>query len=1054
MLCLITNGNAAPGAEQVVLEPLDDHAIAGIARRYGHGVEAGQLAERSGGIPGEAHRIAAEWAREEAQRRVSAEALRTADERAGLRRAESRLTGSVAELQSMRARAEQHEARRGTVVCPYKGLATFDRADADFFFGRERLVAEMVARLVGSPLLGIVGASGSGKSSVLRAGLLAELAKGVLPGSEEWTQAVLRPGEHPAEALRRATARVDPHTRLLIAVDQFEEAFTLCRDASERAEFTAALVRAVKDPVQDAAVVLAVRADFYGRCAEDPELAALLGANQLLVGAMRGDELRRAIELPAQRAGLQVEPELVDALLADTADEPGALPLLSTALLELWQRRDGSRLSLAAYARTGGVPGAVARMAEKAYERLDSEQQRVARRILLRLAGDEGVGAHVRRRVPLAELEAERVLDVLADSRLVTVSEGTAEVAHEALLAEWPRLRGWLEEDADGRRIHGHLARAAREWHQDRDGGELYRGARLAAALEWRAAHEPELNTTEQQFLDAGRSASERARRRMQLALAGVIALLVGTAVAALVALDQRGRAKAETRAAEAQRLGAQALNADTLDLSLLLARQGVALEEGRATQVNLLATLRRSPAAFAVMRSGVSGLVGIELTPGTGSLAVADLNGAVAFLDPDGRRRLGIHRPARGTFGGPLASAPDGSRVAVAGYDSQGGFIDLFDAQTRRRVAHLRKNLFYTQLESATFTADSKELLVQGTDRVGAIEARLGDYGGTNRVWRWDARTGRPLRGEILLPGPHALLLGFAGSSLVTYSPAARRTIVRDPTTLRSERQFPLPAPYSRLNPALGVVAFAGRDGSVHLLDLRTGHLRTAAGRHDGPVTAMGFSADGRTLVTAGRDAHLIVWDTRRAAAIETLQTGGAGVIQDLTVTPDGQTAYTAGRDGTVVAWDLAGSRRFERPLRVPGAAPIDGRRLVTSGVGGRFATDREPRIDRRLREPDAGARRSRPLGGPPCRPAGRGDLTGRANARRHRRGGTCRVLGPPDAASARRAGLRSRSRGADPHLQRRRALARQRRNGRHPARLGRAPPQDGRQPRLQRRA
>ena len=148
MLCLITNGNAAPGAEQVVLEPLDDHAIAGIARRYGHGAEAGQLAERSGGIPGEAHRIAAEWAREEAQRRVSAEALRTADERAGLRRAESRLTGSVAELQSMRARAEQHAARRGTVVCPYKGLATFDRADADFFFGRERLVAELVTPLV------------------------------------------------------------------------------------------------------------------------------------------------------------------------------------------------------------------------------------------------------------------------------------------------------------------------------------------------------------------------------------------------------------------------------------------------------------------------------------------------------------------------------------------------------------------------------------------------------------------------------------------------------------------------------------------------------------------------------------------------------------------------------------------------------------------------------------------------------------------------------------------------------------------------------------------
>ena len=629
-------------------------------------------------------------------------------------------------------------------------------------------------------------------------------------------------------------------------------------------------------------------------------------------------------------------------------------------------------------------------------------------------------------------------------------------MAHEALLrgmAAPARLaRGGRRRAAHSRSPGPGRARVARS---GRDAGELYRGARLAAALEWRAAHEPELNTT--------RAAVPRRRpqRRASAPGAGCSSRWPASSRCSSARPWPRWsrstsgrRAKAETRAAEAQRLGAQALNADTLDLSLLLARQGVALEEGRATQVNLLATLRRSPAAFAVMRSGVSGLVGIELTPGTGSLAVADLNGAVAFLDPDGRRRLGIHRPARGTFGGPLASAPDGSRVAVAGYDSQGGFIDLFDAQTRRRVAHLRKNLFYTQLESATFTADSKELLVQGTDRVGAIEARLGDYGGTNRVWRWDARTGRPLRGEILLPGPHALLLGFAGSSLVTYSPAARRTIVRDPTTLRSERQFPLPAPYSRLNPALGVVAFAGRDGSVHLLDLRTGHLRTAAGRHDGPVTAMGFSADGRTLVTAGRDAHLIVWDTRRAAAIETLQTGGAGVIQDLTVTPDGQTAYTAGRDGTVVAWDLAGSRRFERPLRVPGAAPIDGRRLVTSGVGGRFATiANHGSIDVFESRTLEHAGRVR-LEGRRVAPQGAAISRDGRSARRHRRGGTCRVLGPPDAASARRAGLRSRSRGADPHLQRRRALARQRRNGRHPARLGRAPPQDGRQPRLQRRA
>ena len=210
--------------------------------------------------------------------------------------------------------------------------------------------------------------------------------------------------------------------------------------------------------------MVAVRADFYARCAAYPALARLLAANHVLVGPMQRAELRRAIELPAQRAGLRIEPELVDRLLADVELEPGALPLLSTALLELWERRDGRRLSLAGYERSGGVRGAVARLAETAYARLDPAQQAIARRILLRLAGEDAGGGAVRRRVALDELEADHdeavgdVLDVLAASRLVTVSAGTAEVAHEALLREWPRLRDWLEEDAEGRRLHHHLA--------------------------------------------------------------------------------------------------------------------------------------------------------------------------------------------------------------------------------------------------------------------------------------------------------------------------------------------------------------------------------------------------------------------------------------------------------------------------------------------------------------------------------------------------------------------------------------------------------------------
>ena len=265
-------------------------------------------------------------------------AQRLAVDRPALRAAEDELVGDVVALQAAR---EGAPAAPEVVVCPFKGLASFEVDDAAYYFGRERLVAELVARLTGAPLTGIVGASGSGKSSLLRAGLLASLAAGVLPGSEGWAIALLRPGEHPRAALDAAVADAPPTGRLVIAVDQFEELFTVCTDAAERAAFADVLVASARDPRRRAIVLLAIRGDYYGRCAAFPELARLLGANQVLVGPMHRDDLRRAIELPARRAQLEVEPDLADALIAGVEGEPGALPLLSTSLLELWQHRDG-----------------------------------------------------------------------------------------------------------------------------------------------------------------------------------------------------------------------------------------------------------------------------------------------------------------------------------------------------------------------------------------------------------------------------------------------------------------------------------------------------------------------------------------------------------------------------------------------------------------------------------------------------------------------------------------------------------------------------------------
>ena len=282
-------------------------------------------------------------------------------------------------------------------------------------------MADLVARLVGSTLIAVVGPSGSGKSSLIRAGLLPSLSGGALPGSERWPQVLMRPGERPLAELGRAVARVAPgegerdgddplagslaslrpDERLVLAVDQLEEIFTACRDEGERAAFTEALVAIAADPDQRALVVLGIRGDFYGRCAEYPELSAEMSANTMFVGPMRRDELRRAIELPARRAGLRVEPPLVSALIGDVADEPGGLPLLSTTLVELWEERSGRTLRRASYERSGGVSGAVARLAERAYRRLSAPQRERARAILLRLT-DAEQPVPVRRRVALS----------------------------------------------------------------------------------------------------------------------------------------------------------------------------------------------------------------------------------------------------------------------------------------------------------------------------------------------------------------------------------------------------------------------------------------------------------------------------------------------------------------------------------------------------------------------------------------------------------------------------------------------------------------------------
>ncbi|WP_443066422.1 nSTAND1 domain-containing NTPase [Streptomyces sp. NBC_01262] len=403
-------------------------------------------------------------------------------------------------------------------AAPYRGLARFEPGDSGRFFGRGQLVADLSQLALDNRLVAVVGTSGSGKSSLLRAGLIPLLRGQAWPGERPTAVRILTPGEQPALAHGRTLAPVDGAGDTWVVVDQFEEVFTLCQDPAERARFIDLLL-AARSLGSRLRVVIAVRADFYGRCGEHRNLAAALRGASLLVAPMNGDELREAIVKPAAAEGLVVERALTSQVIADVADQPGALPLMSHALLETWRRRRGRTLTLDGYQAAGGVHGAIARTAEECYTGLSTHQATLARHVMLRLiAPGEGTDDTSRpaRRTELpadGPADTTAVLDRLATARLITLDDDTVDLAHEALITAWPRLHAWIERDRDLLRQHRQLTEAATAWDQlDRDIGALYRGARLTAAQEAftpPAGPDP-LTPLERSFLTASLEAQRR----------------------------------------------------------------------------------------------------------------------------------------------------------------------------------------------------------------------------------------------------------------------------------------------------------------------------------------------------------------------------------------------------------------------------------------------------------------------------------------------------------------------------------------------------------------
>ncbi|PRY46517.1 WD40 repeat protein [Umezawaea tangerina] len=852
-------------------------------------------------------------------------------------------------------------------LCPYRGLAAFRPEDSGWFFGRERSTAALVNRLGNavdtSGIVMLVGASGAGKSSLVRAGMIPSIARGELgvEGSAQWPVVLMTPGADPlkelahqvpelADALDLAlgldgmdhdllaggqsaeafigqtlmgvmrfstqirasfSAYAARHgaDRLVLVVDQFEEAFTLGGDEARLQVFVQALHAACTPSLPGGTppvlVVLGVRADFYGRCLAYPELADALQDRQMVLGPMTSAELREAVSRPAKAAGLQLEPGLIELMLRDLgvrsgrpqgrqgAYDAGALPLLSHALLATWQRRQAGKLTITGYRGAGGIQGAVAATAERAWADLDPAAQRAARSLLLRLVRVGDDTQDTRRRSTRHELveqaanrsAAEEALEVLARARLVTLDAGSVEITHEALLQAWPRLRTWVDQDREGTLLRQRLEEDAATWAaQERDSSLLYRGARLETARQWADGAGPgSLTAAADDFLAV--SSQQRTRstwiRRAAVASVVVLALIAGTA--AVLAVRERDEAVFRGVVAEANRL-------QESDPSL-------------SAQLDLVAHRMRPDDQDVYTR-----LVSTETSPL--AMPMTGHTGAVYLT----------------TF------SPDGKTLATASYDNT---VRLWDVTDRSNPKPLGEPLLghKSWVSSAVFSPDGRTLATAGDDKT-VILWDVGDIGHPRRL-------GDPLEGDngtiyLLAFSPDGRMLATANEDHTS-----RLWDVTDPAAAK-----PLGDPLGGHTAAVRSIAFdrtgklfavGGDDHTVVLWNLADPLAPVPLGQpldgHDSTIHSVAFSPDGRTLATGSDDKTIRLWNVTDPAAAVPLGrplTDHKGAVWSVAFSPDGRLLATGSADSTARLWNVTDPAR---PQAL--GSPLAGRNSTVFAVG-----------------------------------------------------------------------------------------------------------------------
>ena len=846
--------------------------------------------------------------------------------------------------------------------CPWQGLRAYDVDDTERFFGRDRDVQSCLALLGTSRLVALVGPSGSGKSSIMRAGVLAALRE------RGHRIVVLTPGRRPVEALTALPDHADART--VLAVDQTEEVFTLCEDPDVRRDFLDRLtLEATRRPV-----ILTLRGDRLSQVTEHAGFSRLVERGLHLVGALDEEALRDAVLGPAQQAGLILEPGLVDLLVREVRDDPGALPLMSHALLETWGRREGNTLTVDGYHASGGIHGAVAQSAEQLYARVDTDQRPLLRDLVLRLVSPgvdgEAVRTQVPRRLIASDRHHEQLIEMLVGARLVTSDQGVLEITHEALARAWPRLRGWLDDDVEGQRTRHHLSGAADAWETlGRPDSELYRGVRLARALDWQSRTESALTDTEREFLSSSRTASDaeeqtaaeralqqaRLIRRLRIVLGGATVLLVLALAAGGIAAVQSDRAsesaaEAEQSTVSALARGAAARGSATgdLDTALLLAAAGVVLDESPETVGNLQQVISQNPALIRSTPLAGKETLALDVLPDGRTVALLDRAYSLSIVDLAtgaelARQQIGTARSE--PFGrSVLRASPDGGLIAVGAAPYSGRLLHLVDTKTLQPVAPQPSGLPRRawRMIDAEFSRDGSTLVVVVNRLVRRSDSRI-PVETRAYVWELGAST-KPLMINLSRWTTEwaSVALSPDGRLLYTASPAIR---VHD---LRSGGVRTLSVQRARQNEALGFdispdgrqLVLAGVDAGtgVVLVDAESGRVRHAL-PHDTVTFDARFSSDGRRVLTvSGFGSSVAVWDSRSAARLAQFGTQAGDSPVDLA--GRGTMLVSATLDQSLRRWDVDGKRRYLRriPMNLPWRTGQEGACIATPSSGGQY--------------------------------------------------------------------------------------------------------------------